>query len=301
MKLIWLGHSAFRIELGKAVILIDPFLTGNPKFTGDAEKAIEGATHVLLTHGHDDHIGDAARNRQDEPARRSFRISKSACICNAQGAENINPGNTGGTIDCGAFTVSFTQALHSSGTVVNGQVRLSWQPQTALSSSPRTAPSLYHMGDTDIFSDMALIAEIHAPKIGLVPVGDRFTMSGADGGARGQALFHLRDRHSLPLWNLRSARPGREPLRRGDARPCDKDRGAAHRRGPGVLIARGICPRPLSLSRTGQHGRRELAAKSLAFFLRSPRSGRVSTGDRTAFLHPASKEHDQRMIMQTIL
>ena len=49
---------------------------------------------------------------------------------------------------------------------------------TALSSSPKDAPSVYHMGDTDIFSDMGLIAEIHAPKIGLVPVGDRFTMSG---------------------------------------------------------------------------------------------------------------------------
>jgi glyoxylase-like metal-dependent hydrolase (beta-lactamase superfamily II) len=60
MNLIWLGHSAFRIELGAAVILIDPFLSGNPKFTGDAAKAAAGATHILLTHGHDDHIGDAA-------------------------------------------------------------------------------------------------------------------------------------------------------------------------------------------------------------------------------------------------
>lgn len=61
MKLIWLGHAAFRIELGGAVILIDPFLTGNPKFTGDPEAAAAGATHILLTHGHDDHIGDAAK------------------------------------------------------------------------------------------------------------------------------------------------------------------------------------------------------------------------------------------------
>jgi hypothetical protein len=53
MKLIWFGHSAFRIELPAAVILIDPFLSGNPKFSGSAEQAAEGATHIVLTHGHD--------------------------------------------------------------------------------------------------------------------------------------------------------------------------------------------------------------------------------------------------------
>ena len=176
MNLIWLGHSAFRIELGAEVILIDPFLSGNPKFTGDPEKAAEGATHILLTHGHDDHIGDAVKIAKTTGAQ----IISNFEICmylNAQGAENINPGNTGGTIDCGAFSVSLTQALHSSGTVVNGQSIYLGSPN-GLVVKPRDAPCLYHMGDTDVFSDMGLIEEIHSPKIGLVPIGDRFTMSG---------------------------------------------------------------------------------------------------------------------------
>jgi L-ascorbate metabolism protein UlaG (beta-lactamase superfamily) len=59
MKLTWLSHSAFRLEIGSAVVLIDPFLTGNPTFKGDAVKASAGATHIVITHGHDDHIGDA--------------------------------------------------------------------------------------------------------------------------------------------------------------------------------------------------------------------------------------------------
>ena len=100
MNLIWLGHSAFRVELGAAVILIDPFLSGNPKFTGDAAKAAAGASHILLTHGHDDHIGDAANIAKTTGAQviSNFEI---CMYLNAQGAENINPGNTGGAIDCG--------------------------------------------------------------------------------------------------------------------------------------------------------------------------------------------------------
>ncbi|MGH6820997.1 MAG: metal-dependent hydrolase, partial [Methylocella sp.] len=73
--------------------------------------------------------------------------------------------------------VSLTQALHSSGTIVNGQSIYLGSPNGVV-VKPRDAPCLYHMGDTDVFSDMGLIAEIHSPKIGLVPIGDRFTMSG---------------------------------------------------------------------------------------------------------------------------
>jgi L-ascorbate metabolism protein UlaG (beta-lactamase superfamily) len=176
MKLIWLGHSAFRIELGDATVLIDPFLSGNPKFTGTVAEASEGATHILLTHGHDDHIGDTVEIAKATGAQ----IVSNFEVCmylHSQGAININPGNTGGTIDCGAFSVSLTQALHSSGTVVNGQSVYLGNP-TGIVLKPKQGPSVYHMGDTDIFSDMALISEIYAPKIGLVPVGDRFTMSG---------------------------------------------------------------------------------------------------------------------------
>lgn len=176
MNVTWLGHSAFRIETGSAVILIDPFLSGNPKFTGDKEKAIAGATHVALSHGHDDHVGDAAEIAKATGAEilANFEI---CMYLNGQGAQKINPGNTGGTIDCGDFRLSFTQALHSSGTIFNNQFVYLGNPN-GLIIAPREGPTLYHMGDTDIFSDMALIHEIHAPKIGLVPVGDRFTMSG---------------------------------------------------------------------------------------------------------------------------
>ena len=58
MKITWFGHSNFRLEFGGKVVLIDPFFTGNPSFKGDRDTAIKGATHILITHGHADHIGD---------------------------------------------------------------------------------------------------------------------------------------------------------------------------------------------------------------------------------------------------
>ncbi len=180
MQLTWYGHSAFRIEAADAVILIDPFLTGNPSWDKGWEEAAEGVTHVLLTHGHNDHVGDALAILQKTGAMlvANFEI---CMYLVGQGVDQnkINPGNHGGTVDCGGFTTTFVQALHSSSFAGEGGANTYLGNPGGLVLHFPGEKTLYHMGDTDIFSDMALINELHQPQIGLVPVGDRFTMGGA--------------------------------------------------------------------------------------------------------------------------
>ncbi|QPC87631.1 metal-dependent hydrolase [Mesorhizobium sp. NBSH29] len=180
MKITWYGHSAFRIEVAGANILIDPFLSENPSWKQGWENPAEGVTHVLLTHGHGDHVGDAAAILKQTGAMliANFEICM-YLVGKGVSENNINPGNTGGTVDCGPFTTTFVHAAHSSSIPgADGSNTYLGNP-LGLVLHFSDDKTLYHMGDTDIFSDMALIHELHQPKIGLVPIGDRFTMGGA--------------------------------------------------------------------------------------------------------------------------
>ena len=193
MKLTWYGHSAFRVEAGAAKILIDPFLSGNPSWNGGWEGPAEGITHVLLTHGHNDHLGDSAAILKKTGAMlvANFELCM-YLVGQGVSGDNINPGNTGGTVDCGGFTTTFVQALHSS-SFNNGDGSNTYLGNPlGLVLHFADGRSLYHMGDTDIFSDMALINELHQPQIGLVPIGDRFTMGGAVAALACRRFFNFK-------------------------------------------------------------------------------------------------------------
>lgn len=179
MKITWLGHSAFRIETNAAKILIDPFLTHNPSFAGqDIKQVASGITHILLTHGHGDHVGDTISLARETGAVVLANADLAAWL-GSKGVEKIEVGNTGGTVSLGSFTATFTNALHSSAQITEDGVSHSLGNANGLMLHFDDEASLLHMGDTDIFSDMALLNELHQPDIGIVPVGDRFTMGGA--------------------------------------------------------------------------------------------------------------------------
>jgi L-ascorbate metabolism protein UlaG (beta-lactamase superfamily) len=189
MQIIWLGHAAFRIETGSSVILIDPFLKGNPKFTGSFEDATRGVTHVVLTHGHDDHIGDTVEICKATGA--TLVATFEVCMwLNSQGVEKFSPGNPGGPINFDDFSVTFTSAFHSSSTLVDGRPVYLGIPCGVIVKAEGHA--VYHTGDTEVFGNMAFVEELHHPDVGLLPVGGRFTMDAAQAAFACKKFFKFK-------------------------------------------------------------------------------------------------------------
>ncbi|HEY7750331.1 MAG TPA: metal-dependent hydrolase [Aestuariivirgaceae bacterium] len=172
MKITWFGQSAFRIETGKSVLMVDPFLSGNPIFRGDPQQATVGTTHVALTHGHDDHVGDTVSICKSNSAT-LIAVFEIVSHLSKKGVENLEPTNTGGSIYTDDFDITFVQAFHSS----SSEGVYLGNPSGLIIKSKREKHTIYHMGDTAIFGDMSLINRLHRPDIGIVPVGDRFTMN----------------------------------------------------------------------------------------------------------------------------
>ena len=176
MKLTWYGHSAFRAEIAGATILIDPFFTGNPAFEGDVAAVSQGVTHIVVTHGHGDHVGDTLEIAAKTGATVITNYDLAMHLV-SKGLKNFNPMNTGGTVDLGSFTVTLTRADHSAGLGEAG-VNVPVGSANGAILKAEGEKTLWHMGDTDIFSDMALLAEIHGVEACICPIGDRFTMGG---------------------------------------------------------------------------------------------------------------------------
>ncbi|MBI1384978.1 MAG: metal-dependent hydrolase [Rhizobiales bacterium] len=177
MRITWYGHSCFKLETADDRLLIDPFLTGNP--TAEAagvasEAASAGVTHVLLTHGHDDHVGDtvAIAKRTGATVVANYEL---ALHLMGQGVEKVEMMNPGGEIDLGSFRVAMTNAVHSSSTAVDGRNQY-LGVAAGLVVTPREGPVVYHMGDTAVTADFAIVEALYRPRVGLVPIGDRFTM-----------------------------------------------------------------------------------------------------------------------------
>src|SRR5450432_3737740 len=170
MEIRFLGHACFALSDGETTVLIDPFLTGNPKAAASADDV--AATTILLTHGHADHYGDAIGIAQRTGAP-VVAITELAGEIAEQGVETVNP-NLGGTVELDWGSVKLVPAWHTS-TSPNGTVNT---PAGLLIDFRGTV--IYHLGDTCLFSDLKLVGRRRPIDIALMPIGGHFTMDRFD-------------------------------------------------------------------------------------------------------------------------
>ena len=166
MEVRFLGHAAFELADGDATVLIDPFLSGNPKAAISADDV--AATTVLLTHGHADHIGDtvAIAKRTGAPV---VAIVELAHEIGEEGVDAFDP-NLGGTVKFDWGWVKLVPAWHTS-TTPKGTVNT---PAGLLINFQDTI--VYHLGDTCVFSDLQLVGKRHPIDVALMCIGGHYTM-----------------------------------------------------------------------------------------------------------------------------
>lgn len=174
MKITPLGHSGFRIEIAGETLLVDPWLTGNPVFPEDRRAdAIEGATYVLVSHGHADHSSDAfaIAKQLGIPAVGIYDLM--AFAEDRMGIKTVGF-NKGGTVKLGDVAVTMVTAAHSS------TYRTQEGPMYAGTESgfmiEGEGHTIYFSGDTDVMMDMELFEDLHHPDIGILSAGGHFTM-----------------------------------------------------------------------------------------------------------------------------
>jgi L-ascorbate metabolism protein UlaG (beta-lactamase superfamily) len=169
IKLTWLGHATFRIEIDGQTVLVDPWVMGNP-LCPDKEKKLKKVDVMLCTHGHFDHIGDAVEiARQHNPT--VIGIFELCAWLEKKGAKKTSAMNKGGTQEVGDVRVTMVHADHSCGILEGDQIIYGGEA-CGFVIEFQNGVKIYHAGDTAVFGDIQNIREQYAPDIALLPIGD---------------------------------------------------------------------------------------------------------------------------------
>ena len=174
VTITWYGQSAFSLEAGGKMVLVDPFLSGNPAHQTDPA-SIRPDT-ILLTHAHNDHVGDTVEiaKRSGATVIATFELAN---FIASQGVDNVVGGNHGGTVPFDGGTTKFTPAWHTSSYNHNGTVVAPGIPAGHVVRFG--GKTIYFAGDTALFLDMQLIAEEELD-VAVLPIGDLYTMGPKD-------------------------------------------------------------------------------------------------------------------------
>lgn len=191
MKITFFGHSGMSVTSASGTtVVIDPFLSGNEQ-CNISPKDVK-ADAIVLSHAHDDHLGDTIEiaKHNNCPVIAVFEL---AMILQNEGVE-VHPMNIGGGYDFGDYYVKFTLAFHGSSVAGKDQFAYAGQPAGIILKMDEK--TLYHAGDTALFSDMKLIGELNDIDIAALPIGDNFTMGPADALLAAQ---WVKAKHVIPI------------------------------------------------------------------------------------------------------
>jgi L-ascorbate metabolism protein UlaG (beta-lactamase superfamily) len=178
---------------GGKVLLIDPWLQENPACPQNL-KQIDRCDHVLLTHAHTDHMADALSTAKRTGAQ-IVAMVELAIWLQRKGAEKAVGMNKGGTARFGDIAVTLTHAFHSSSIHDGDQVLYGGEP-AGLVVRLENGFTFYHAGDTAVFGDMALIAQLYRPELAMLPIGDHYTMGPKEAAL---AARLLKVKHLIPM------------------------------------------------------------------------------------------------------
>jgi L-ascorbate metabolism protein UlaG (beta-lactamase superfamily) len=176
LSITWLGHSTFIIGTpGGQRVLIDPWLS-NPMCPPALSKpeAVVPLDAILATHGHPDHIGDlvAVARVANAPVVCAFEMGR---YLEGKGLQQVRDMGVGGTQEVAGVKVTMTAAVHSGGFIEDGRIVYMGVAGGYILRQDGM-PTVYFAGDTALFGDMKLIADLYAPEIAFLPVGDHYTM-----------------------------------------------------------------------------------------------------------------------------
>ena len=190
MNIIWLGHGSFRIEFEDQVLLIDPWLTGNPMLPEDQhEAATTGATHLILTHTHFDHVADILplARKLNVPVVGQYDLM--GHWAEHEGIETIGF-NKGGTVQLGNVAVSMVPASHSSTFATPDGLRTGGSEVGYMIAGEGHV--IYKSGDTGIMADMDWMGDYYKPDIGILSAGGHFTMDMAGAAYAAKRYFNFK-------------------------------------------------------------------------------------------------------------
>jgi L-ascorbate metabolism protein UlaG (beta-lactamase superfamily) len=174
LSITWLGHATFLLKSpGGKTILFDPWVTGNPSSPESAKK-LGALDLMLITHGHSDHTGDAVSIGRSSGAQVVAPYEVSVWL-QQKGLQNVTGMNPGGTLKALGLSITMVPAMHSSSVEEDGKI-VYLGVATGYVVKFEDGLTIYYSGDTSIFGDMRLIAEMYAPAIAFLPVGDLYTM-----------------------------------------------------------------------------------------------------------------------------